>query len=169
MIYLNFQKSFAKFSHNKLLSKLKAHGIGKHLCAWIGDWLSDRQQRVVLNGEVSDWQKVINGVPQGSVLGSKLFLIYVNDLERNLLSKVAKFADDMILGSKETCTEDCDKFPEDINKLINWSEKRLMSFNTDKCKVMHIGDKNPNFIYKMHDQELNNVKQEKRTLCNHYL
>ena len=99
MIYLDFLKAFDKVPHKQLLSKLRAHGIGEHLCAWIGDWLSDRQQRVVLNGEVSDWQNVISDVPQGSVLEPTLFLIYVNDLEGNLLSKVAKVADDTKLGS----------------------------------------------------------------------
>ena len=110
---------------------------------------------------VSDWQNVISGVPQGSVPGSTLFIIYVNDLEGNLLSKVAKFADDTKFGGKVICTEDCDRIQEDLKKLIDWSEKWLMSFNTDKCEVMHIGDKNPNFKYKMRDQELDKVKQEK--------
>ena len=107
VIYLDFQKTFHKVPHQRLLSKLRAHGIGEHLCTWIGDWLSDRQQ-VVLNGEVSDWQNVISSVSQGSVLGPTLFL-YVNDLESNLLSKVAKFADDTKLCDKVIYTEDCNK------------------------------------------------------------
>ena len=77
------------------------------------------------------------------------------------MSKVAKFADDTKLSGKVICTEDCDKIQEDLNKLIDWSEKWLLSFNTDKCKVMHIDDKNPKLIYKMRDQELDKVKQEK--------
>ena len=89
--------------------------------------LSVRQQRVVLNDEVSGWQNLINGVPQGSVLEPTLFIIYVNDLEGNLLSKVAKFADNAKLGGKVICTEDCDIIQEDLNKLIDWSEKWLMS------------------------------------------
>ena len=93
---------------------MRAHGIGEHLCAWIEDWLSDRQQRVDPNGEVSDWQNVIRGVPQGSVLGPTLFFIYVNDLEGKLLPKVAKFADNTKLGGKVICTEDCDKIQEDL-------------------------------------------------------
>ena len=140
---------------------MRAHGIGEHLCVWIEDWLSDRQQRVVLNGEVSDWQNVISDVPQGSVLGPTLFIIYVNDLKGNLLSKVAKFGDDTKLGGKVICTEDCDRIQGDLNKLIDWSEKWSMCFNTDKCKVMHTGDKNPNFKYKMRDNELDKVKPEK--------
>ncbi len=73
---------------------MQDHGIGDHLCAWIGDWLSNRVQRVVLNGETSDWVEVNSGVPQGSVLGPTLFTIYINDLESDLMSRAAKFADD---------------------------------------------------------------------------
>ena len=142
MIYLDFQKVLDKVSYKRLIYKLRAHRIGEHLCTWF----SDRQQRVVLNGEVSDWQKVISGVPQGSVLGPTLFLIYVNDLEGNLLSKVVKFANDTKLGGKVICTKDCDKIQEDLNQIIDWSEKLLMSFNTDKYKVMYIGDRNPNYM-----------------------
>ena len=140
---------------------MRAHGIRDHLCAWIEDWLSDRQQRVLLNCEISDWQNVISGVPQRLFLGPMLFIIYVNNLKGNLLSKKAKFADDTKLGGKVICTKYCDIIQEDLNKLIDWSEKWLMSFNTEKCKVMHTGDKNPNFKYKMRDQELDKVKQEK--------
>ena len=85
----------------------------------------------------------------------------MNDLEGNLLSKVGKFADDTKLGGKVICTEDCERIQEDLNKLIDWSEKWLMSFDTDKYKVMHIGDKNQNLKYKMRDRELDKVKQEK--------
>ena len=95
MIYLDFQKACDKVPHKRLISKFRAHRIGDHLCAWIEDWLSDRQQQVVLNGEVSDWQNVISGVPQGSVLGPHA-----------LLAKVAKFADNTKLGGKVICTED---------------------------------------------------------------
>ena len=161
VIYLDFQKAFDKVPHNRLMLKLQSHGIGEQLCAWIRDWLSNRQQRVVLNGEVSDWLNVTSGVPQGSVLGPTLFLIYINDLESNLISKVSKFADDTKLGGKAVCAEDCAKIQADLNKLIDWSEKWQMSFNIDKCKVMHIGDRNPKFKYKMRNHELCDVKQEK--------
>ena len=62
------------------------------------------------------------------------------------MSKVAKFADDTKLGGKAICTEDYDRIQDYLNKLIDWSEKWLMSVNTDKCKIMHIGDKNPNTV-----------------------
>ena len=80
--------------HQRLLLTLKAHGIGDSITDWIELWLTDRRQRVVVDGEVSNWKSVLSGVPQGSVLGPLLFLIYLNDLDDNITSNVLKFADD---------------------------------------------------------------------------
>ena len=80
--------------HQRLLLKLKAHGIGNGMINWIEKWLIDRTQRVVVDGEVSNWKSVLSGVPQGSVLEPILFLIYINDLDDDIKTKVLKFPDD---------------------------------------------------------------------------
>ena len=76
VIYLDFQKAFDKVPHQRLILKLKSHGMGNSIINWIEQWLTDRRQRVVVDGKVFSWKSVFSGVPQGSVLGPILFLVY---------------------------------------------------------------------------------------------
>ena len=83
-----------KVPHQRLISKLRAHGIGPEISRWIDNWLTDRKQRVTIKGTQSPWTSVTSGVPQGSVLGPTLFTIYINDIDENIKSQILKFADD---------------------------------------------------------------------------
>ena len=96
-IFLDFRKAFDKVPHSKLLVKLKAYGIHNNVIGWIKDFLYNREQRVVLDGISSDAVKVTSGVPQGSVLGPLLFLLYINDINTVVKSKIRLFADDAVL------------------------------------------------------------------------
>ena len=97
---MDFQKAFDKVPHQKLILKLKSHGMGNSIINWIEQWLADRIQRVVVDGGVSSWKSVLSGTPQGSVLGPILFLVYINDLEEGVIGKLLKFADDTKLFRK---------------------------------------------------------------------
>ena len=77
VVYLDFQKAFGKVPHQRLLFKLNAHCIGNDVINWMEKWLTHRRQRVIFDGEISNWKSVLSGVPQGSVLGHMLFLIYI--------------------------------------------------------------------------------------------
>ena len=161
IIYLDFQKAFDKVPHKRLLSKVEVVGIRGSIHRWISDWLFGRKQRVVLNGKCSDWQNVTSGVPQGSVLGPVLFLIYINDLDENIKCKLSKFADDCKLAKKITTVSEQKELQNDLNTLGEWGVDSDMLFNIDKCKVLHIGNNNVQATYTMNGVQLASVEQEK--------
>ena len=161
IIYLDFQKAFDKVPHQRLLLKLKAHGIGDSITDWIEQWLTDRRQRVVVYGEVSNWKSVLSGVPQGSVLGPILFLIYINDLDDSITSNILKFADDIKLFRKLNTDGDKQHLQNDLDRLVKWSEKWQILFNFGKCKCLHTGHGNLDVNYKIGDTVLGTTVKEK--------
>ena len=158
---LRFKKAFDKVPHQRLLLKLKAHGIGNGMINLIEKWLIDRRQRMVVAREVSNWKSVLSGVPQGSVLGPILFLIYINDLDDDITSKVLKFADDTKVFRKIESDADRQLLQDDLNKLNEWSEKWQMLFNYGKCKCLHTGHGNEDEQYTMGDTVLHTAVKEK--------
>jgi ribonucleases P/MRP protein subunit RPP40 len=161
VVYLDFKKAFDKVPHCRLMLKVKAHGIGGVLSNWIENWLCNREQRVVLNGKFSEWIKVVSGVPQGSVLGPLLFVIYINDFENNLVNKLLKFADDSKIFGEVSSEEFVEGLRLDLKQLCSWSEDWLMVFNTEKCKVVHFGKNNPRAIYSINGVNLCEVDEER--------
>jgi ribonuclease P/MRP protein subunit RPP40 len=139
VIFLDYQKAFDTVPHRRLLHKLKTYGIAGNLLKWIEGFLTLRKMRVAVNGANADWATVTSGVPQGSVLGPLLFLLYVNDLASIVKSNVKMFADDTKIWAKIKENEDAEQLKQDLSKLGEWSDNWLLKFNLDKCKVMHIG------------------------------
>ena len=130
--FLDISKAFDKVWHEGLLFKLKRSGIVGQLHALIFYFLSNRKQRVVLNGMASSWESIKSGVPQGSVLGPLLFLIYINDLTDNISSEMRLFADDSSLFIKVRNIEDTQvQLTDDLDKITNWAWQWNMEFNPD--------------------------------------
>ena len=161
LVYLDFCKAFDKVPHCRLGKKLEAHGIRGEVKTWIVNWLSNRRQRVCVDGELSGWEKVSSGVPQGSVLGPVLFLIYINDLDDGIISKIAKFADDSKLGKSLCSAADIRLLEDDLSSLEEWSVKWQMIFNVDKCSVMHLGKSNTKNQYKIGSDNLKSSDKER--------
>ena len=138
VIYMDFQKAFDTVTHTRLLSKLRGYGITGKIYKWIESFLTDRLQRVVVNGEFSDWSSVLSGIPQGSVLGPVLFVIFINDLPECVSSRIFLFADDTKLYRRIENDEDHDKLQKDLDSLQDWSDKWLLRFHPDKCKSMQV-------------------------------
>ena len=134
-VFLDISKAFDKVWHDGIIFKLEQNGISGKLHKLLHDFLVNRKQRVVLNGQVSSWSNVEAGVPQGSILGPLLFLIYINDLPKGLSSNAKLFADDtslfsVIYDSRTPRNE----FDDDLVKINNWVYQLKMSFNPDPNK-----------------------------------
>ena len=130
-----FLKAFDKVWHEGLIYKLKCNGISGKLLTFFENYLSQRCQRVVLNGKESEWTGIKAGVPQGSVLGPLLFLIYINDLTDNISSDMRLFADDSSLFTRVNGTiETHDKFVNDLQTISQWAYQWKMTFKPDKTK-----------------------------------
>ena len=141
-ILLDFSKAFDKVPHKRLLLKLDHYGIRGQTKRWIENFLVGRTQQVVVEGETSTIGPVISGVPQGSVLGPLLFLIFINDLESGLHSRVRLFADDTILYAPIDSPDDAVHLQEDLLKLEAWASKWQMAVNVDKCLLLCFQKKN---------------------------
>ena len=134
-IFLDISKAFDKVWHDGLLFKLKTYGVEGDLLLLLKNYLKNRKQRVVLNGQTSEWRKLISGVPQGSVLGPLLFLIYINDLPdgKTLICQI--FADDTSLFSKvQDINRSANELNCDLEKVSNWAYQWKMQFNPDPNK-----------------------------------
>ena len=140
MIFLDFSKAFDCVSHPLLLYKLRTfYGIDGALLSWITDYLSSRTQRVVVENSSSKLLPVTSGVPQGSILGPLLFLLYINDLPSvTSLCTTALFADDSKCFTEIRSFDDCTSLQNDLNRLVDWSSTWKMDFNASKCKILTI-------------------------------
>jgi len=136
-IYLDFHNAFDFVPHNELLVKLWSIGVTESLWLWFVCYLKDRFQCVVVNGQCSDLLPVISAVPQGSILGPLLFLIYINDLPSAIkFAKAFLFADDTKCYKRITDTIDIHHLQEDINCISSWSIRDNLLLNLSKCIFM---------------------------------
>ena len=163
VLVMDFTKAFDKVCHSLLVHKLHHYGIRGKVNMWIKNWLANRKQTVVVEGERSTFGRVESGVPQGSVLGPGLFFYYINDLPAKLHSSVRLFADDTIAYLVIECPNDAYLLQEDLNTLAGWEQQWRMKFHPSKCTKLTVTNKrNPIQVnYQLHGHILASVSLAK--------
>lgn len=159
IIYFDFAKAFDTIPHDRLLAKLESLGIGGALLEWLQDYLTDRTFRTKIRNAQSDKYEILSGVPQGSVLGPILFILYLHDLPKFCSTEHVQnksFVDDLkayhIYNKNNNLTNS--PLQNFIYKLLTYSKQNGLSLAQNKCKVLRIGNVSP------HDYEINGIKLE---------
>ena len=141
--YMDFRKAFDSVPHQRLINKLKGYNVKGPILNWIRSFLSDRLQFVKINNSSSSNLKVTSGVPQGSVLGPTLFIFFINDLPNISTNTPVKiFADDTKVYKGIESEDDVKELQMAIDEMYQWTQKWLLNFNKEKCKILHLGKKN---------------------------
>ena len=142
-VLMDLSKAFECIRHDLLIAKLHAYGFSREALTLINDYLTNRQQRVKVNGSFSSWKSVTRGVPQGSVLGPLLFNIYINDLLLFIQnSDICNYADDTtIYASDKNLDNISHRLETDCSVALEWFADNFMKLNADKCHLLVLGQR----------------------------
>lgn len=161
-VFLDLKRAFETIDRELLIQKLYMYGIRENELQWFKSYLTNRKQITKVNGVKSDETDNEFGVPQGSILGALLFIIYINDMP-NILEKceIVMYADDTLIYAKGDTEEQCtDKLTHDMNNINNWLKMNKLKLNESKTKIMEI-NMNCNVIFKINNETIEKVKQIK--------
>ena len=163
VVFLDFAKVFDSVLHERLLLKADYFGIRNKTNIWLRSFLTGRSQRVVINGSASSWSPVVSGVPQGTVLGAILFLMFINDLPTNTTSGIKLFVDDCVLYRPINSVSDHFALQRDLDQLEKWAYTWQMKFAPTKCFVMSVTLKNSpsQFSYSLCNAQLDGACHQK--------
>jgi Reverse transcriptase (RNA-dependent DNA polymerase)/Endonuclease-reverse transcriptase len=145
IIYLDFEKAFDRVPFGRLLLKLEHFGIRDKILVWIKSFLTTRHFRVRIDQDLSTSREVLSGVPQGSVLGPILFILYTSDLPNCAQMEISLYADDTKIYSNPL--DGSQQLQTDLNNIFQWTKDWLLTLNINKCNVLHIGKNNPRIPY----------------------
>ena len=172
IIYFDFAKAFDSVCHDKILEKLKTQfNVDGLMLNFVKAYLRNREQKVVINGKFSNTLPVRSGVPQGSILGPLLFVLFINDIYKQVScnTNIALYADDTKIWRKILSENDCVQLNQDIDALHKWSLENGMTFHPSKCKVLSVSLRRVMYnilpldrlSYELGDCILDYVKEEK--------
>lgn len=160
VVYTDYSKAFDRIKHDILLQKLAKIGIRGNLLRWFSSYIENRSQAVVINNYISGWIKIPSGVPQGSLLGPLLFIIFINDIDTYLhTSQLLCFADDMKIFSTISTYDDAVALQADLTRLEEYCAANHLELNPDKCSVVTFTRKHCpiNFNYSVKEVNLRRV------------
>ena len=149
IVYLDLAKAFDSVSHQRLLLKLSRYGVSGKLLQWFESYLGGRGQQCLVHGFTSSRSPVPSGVPQGSILGPLLFLVYVNNLPPMIQNRIALFADDSKCSSVIESLQDYESLQKDLDSLHSWTDNWHLKFNTSKCEVPNVTPKPHQFSLRL--------------------
>lgn len=158
------KKALNKVPHKHRLWKLEdTGGLKGSILKWMEDCLRERQMRTIIRDEMSGWTVVTSGVPQGLVLASVMFLIYIKNMVEGVKSYSSLFADDTKVMRRVGGEEDCKKLQEDIDKCYNWGQEWQMELNAKKSKVLELGKgtNRPSWNYSLGSDQISKTCEEK--------
>jgi len=135
----DFEKAFDRVPHNRLISKLYSYNINEDIIKWIKAYLENRVQRIRINSCLSNWANVVSGIPQGSILGPLLFIIYINELPNIWDSQLFLYADDAKVYRQIYNSQDKENLQHDLIKLNSWDDNWLIKLNISTCKKVSYG------------------------------
>jgi hypothetical protein len=165
LVFLDVSKAFDRVWHSGLLHKLRCLGIEGNLFDWLCDYLADRKIRTVINGQKSTWQNTTAGVPQGSILGPLLFLVFINDITTNIECDIHLFADDTsLMDVIDNYIVSYAKLNRDLNRLATWATKWMVTFNAKKTVYLQVSRKlnpAPKPILRLNGVVINEVQTHK--------
>ena len=161
VIYTDFSKAFDSVAHKRLLIKLERIGITGDLLRWIRSFLRNRTQCVNVEGVQSGWKDAMSGVPQGSVIGPILFVIFINDMPEEVLKSLCKLFADGCKLYRAVTANGANDLQLDMCNLEAWSDKWQLPFNATKCKVLHFGANDLRHPYMLNNPTLESTKSEK--------
>ena len=153
VLYLDYQKAFNCVPHKRLLLQVRSFGIKDEALNWIEAFLSNRKQKVIVNGSESSWAPILSGIPQGSILGPILFSLFVNDIPGQVKSLISMFADDTKVSIPLSSADSMFQLQEDLWILEDWAKAMMMKFHPLKCKVLHLGKNNMESRYYMQKED----------------
>ena len=170
LVLLDYSKAFDCANHKLILAKLKAAGFGGDSLSWVSSYLSGRRQKVVTTNNESSWQNVLNGVPQGSVLGPLLFTVLVSDLRDAIKrGRYHMYADDTQLYYTCKCEDaniTIDDINSDLSRISKYSKINCLRLNAEKSTFVIIGSRHN--LKKLKDIQLNDIKIENKTIEREY-